>query len=108
MSLYAGVGFQARFRVYGVSFLLILVACAQFFLAHMAENVQLVLLCGALAFDACVVGLGGFVSSCRLTLEYLGRLRFFINALVWPLFLSFAFKVCNCLLHHRRGTNAIR
>jgi hypothetical protein len=40
-----------------------------------------------------VLGFGGTLQNYRSFLEYCGRLRFFLLAMVWPIFLSFAFQV---------------
>ncbi|CAD7958803.1 unnamed protein product [Amoebophrya sp. A120] len=69
-----------------------------------ASSLSLQVLSATLAFDALVLAFGGFLLKWRKLLEFLGRVRFFADALAWPFFLSFAVKVgknCDFIAAHK-------
>ena len=66
-------------------------------LARKTQTLGLTVLSANLAFDSFVLAIGGIRALHggvgRGLLETLGRVRFFANALAWPLFLSFGFSL---------------
>ncbi len=71
-----------------------LVFCGLYILIGVhASDKTLVAITAVLAYDSGVLALGGVLQTYRSLLEYLGRIRFFSNALAWPYFMSFAVTV---------------
>ncbi|CAD7976063.1 unnamed protein product [Amoebophrya sp. A25] len=82
---------DARRRLVSGVYVLLAVLYAVVSVASQSRSLRV--LCAVLSYDACVLAMGGIFVRWRALLEFLGRVRFFVDALAWPYFLSFAIAV---------------